>query len=150
MGGDAAHLANDPRVAGRLSRPWLDTLRGSFSSYPRARSSTSWNSVTTLDSAGVDLLAGTDASVPVPSHGGVAHGASVHDELALLVRAGLSPQAALAAATSVPARRFGLGDRGRIAPGLRADLLLVDGDPLDAISHTLDIRAIWRRGVRQS
>ncbi|WP_220451620.1 hypothetical protein [Streptomyces anthocyanicus] len=50
----------------------------------------------------------------------------------------------------MPARRFRPGDRGRIAPGLRAGLLLVDGGPLDAVSHTLDISAIWRRGVRQS
>ncbi|WP_331727825.1 amidohydrolase family protein (plasmid) [Streptomyces coelicoflavus] len=150
MGRTAAHLADDPRVADRLSQPWLDTLRGSFNSYPQGTFQHVLDSVAALHAAGVDLLAGTDASVPVPSHGGVAHGASVHDELALLVRAGLSPRAALAAATSVPARRFGLGDRGRIAPGLRADLLLVDGDPLDAISHTLDISAIWRRGVRQS
>ncbi|WP_399896347.1 amidohydrolase family protein [Streptomyces sp. BBFR51] len=150
MGRDAAHLADDPRVAGRLSQPWLDTLRGTFNSYPQGTFQHVLDSVAALHAAGVDILAGTDASVPVPSHGGVAHGASVHHELTLLVRAGLSPQAALAAATSVPARRFDLSDRGRIAPGLRADLLLVDGNPLDAISHTLDISAIWRRGVRQS
>ena len=52
------------------------------------------------------------------------HGASMHDELALLVRAGLSPQAALRAATADPADVFGLDDRGRIAAGKRADLVL--------------------------
>jgi dihydroorotase-like cyclic amidohydrolase len=65
--------------------------------------------------------------VPVPFLGGVAHGAGVHSEPRYLVQAGLSPAAALRAAT--PARRFSLDDRGRIAEGLRADLLLVDGDP---------------------
>jgi imidazolonepropionase-like amidohydrolase len=56
--------------------------------------------------------------------------------------------AALAAATSVPARTFGLADRGRIAPGLRADLLLVDGDPCADITATRNITEIWRNGTR--
>jgi hypothetical protein len=54
---------------------------------------------------------------------------------------------ALRAATSTPARRFGLADRGRILEGLRADLLLVDGDPTWHISDTLDLRQVWRRGT---
>ncbi|HEU5432653.1 MAG TPA: CIA30 family protein, partial [Thermomicrobiales bacterium] len=54
---------------------------------------------------------------------------------------------ALAAATSVPAARFGLADRGRIAPGLRADLVLVDGDPTTDITKTRSIVAVWKRGV---
>lgn len=54
----------------------------------------------------------------------------------------------LAAATSVPARHFGLTDRGRIAPGLRADLLLVDGDPTRDITATRSVAGVWRRGVR--
>jgi imidazolonepropionase-like amidohydrolase len=63
------------------------------------------------------------------------------------VAAGLTPVQALRAATSTPARRFGLTDRGRIVAGARADLLLVDGDPASTISDTLSIRAVWRRGV---
>ena len=84
----------------------------------------------------------------MPFLGGLAHGASVHHELQHLVQAGLALLQALRAATSNPALRFGLGDRGRIAEGLRADLLLVDGDPATTISDTLNIRAIWRRGAR--
>ena len=99
-----------------------------------------------LHDAGVDLLVGTDASAPLPFLGGVAHGASVHHELQYVVRAGLTPIEALRAATSVTARQFSLNDRGRIAPGLRADLLLVDGHPLADVSATLDIRDVWRRG----
>jgi imidazolonepropionase-like amidohydrolase len=57
---------------------------------------------------------------------------------------------ALAAATSVPARHFGLDDRGRIAPGLRADLVLVDGDPTRDITATSSIVDVWRRGIRQT
>ncbi len=79
-----------------------------------------------------------------------AHGASLYQELQLLVAAGLTPVEALRAATSTPARRFGLTDRGRIAPAARADLLLVDGDPTTNISDTLSIRGVWRRGVHQA
>jgi hypothetical protein len=72
----------------------------------------------------------------------------MHAELARLVDAGLSPEDALRAATSVPAKAFGLADRGRIAPGLRADLVLVDGDPTRDIAATRAIEGIWKGGVR--
>jgi imidazolonepropionase-like amidohydrolase len=94
-----------------------------------------------LIAGGVPILAGTDASMP-----GTTHGASLHRELELLVEAGLTPPEALAAATSVPARAFGLEDRGRIAPGLRADLVLVEGDPSQDILATRRIRGVWQRG----
>ena len=99
-----------------------------------------------LHKAGVDILAGSDVSEPLSILGGLAHGASLHQELQLLVAAGLTPVEALKSATSVPARRFGLTDRGRIVPGARADLLLVKGDPTTSISDMLNIQAIWRRG----
>ncbi|XVQ14027.1 amidohydrolase family protein [Spirillospora sp. CA-255316] len=94
-----------------------------------------------LHAAGVPILAGTDA--PVRAN---ANGVSLLVELGHLVRAGLSPSAALAAATSVPARAFGLADRGRIAPGLRADLVLVDGDPTADITDVRAIAAVWKNG----
>ncbi|GAA3131279.1 hypothetical protein GCM10020255_005080 [Rhodococcus baikonurensis] len=97
-----------------------------------------------LYEAGVDVLAGTDAAaVGVP---GTAHGVSMHGELELLVDCGLSPAAALRAATLLPAKRFGLDDRGRIALGLQADLVLVDGDPTTDVRQTLSIEGVWRRG----
>lgn len=99
--------------------------------------------VASLRRAGVTLLAGSDAPNP-----GTAHGASLHDELQQLVEAGLTPVEALGAATAAPARAFRLADRGRIAPGLRADLLLVDGDPTTDITATRDIVAVWSRGRR--
>src|SRR5262249_26433222 len=73
-------------------------------------------------------------------------GISIHRELELLVAAGLSPRDALKAATAAPARLFGLADRGRIAPGLRADLVLVDGDPTVAIKATRKIIGVWKQG----
>nr|MDQ3071594.1 CIA30 family protein [Acidobacteriota bacterium] len=96
-----------------------------------------------LHAAGVPILAGTDAPNP-----GTSHGASMHRELELLVRAGLSPVHALIAATSAPARAFGLADRGRIAAGMRADLVLVTGNPAEDILATRAIEAVWKGGVR--
>jgi imidazolonepropionase-like amidohydrolase len=94
-----------------------------------------------------NILAGSDVSEPIPNLGGLALGASLHHELQLLIAAGLTPVEALRAATSVPARRFGLMDRGRIKPGDRADILLVDGDPTTNITDTLSIQSVWRRGA---
>lgn len=147
MGITGAELADDPRVASRLDEAWDSTLRSSFNHYPQGDLDAVLSTVKALHDAGVDILVGTDTSVPLPFMGGLAHGASVHHELQYLVRAGLSPAQALTAATATPARRFGLDDRGRIAEGLRADLLLVDGDPTTTISDTLNTRAVWRRGT---
>lgn len=147
MGIPATALASDPRVRSRLDDAWLATLESSYDRYPQGRLDDVLASVRALHEAGVDLLVGTDASFPAPAFGGLAHGASVHHELQLLAEAGLSPLEALRAATSAPARRFGLADRGLIAEGLRADLLLVDGDPTTRITDTLNIRQVWRRGA---
>lgn len=65
------------------------------------------------------------------------------------MEAGFTPVEALQSATSKTARRFGLNDRGRIAEGARADLVLVDGDPTVNISDTLSIREIWQCGTRK-
>lgn len=96
-----------------------------------------------LISENATILAGTDAPIP-----GTVYGASLHEELALYVHLGMASEQALAAATSVPARIFGLKDRGVIKPGMRADLLLVQGDPTTDIQATRNIVAIWKRGVR--
>ena len=148
VGNDASALAADERVKRRLSNKWLDSLSRSVNVYPQGKLEDVFASVIALHKAGVDILAGSDVSEPVPGLGGLAHGVSLHHELQLLVAAGLTPIEALRAATSIPARRFGLNDRGRIVVGARADLLLVDGDPTTNISDTLSIRAVWRRGVQ--
>jgi imidazolonepropionase-like amidohydrolase len=92
---------------------------------------------------GVPLLAGTDSGSP-----GTTHGIGVHDGIALLVEAGMTPVQALAAATSVTAKSFRLERIGRIAKGHRADLLLVNGDPTADPKALRDIAAIWKGGVR--
>jgi len=95
--------------------------------------------------AGVPILAGTDANADSPA--AVSYGDSLHHELELLVGAGLSPADALRAATDLPARYFGLDDRGVIEPGRRADLVLIDGDPLQDIRATRSIRRVWCGGA---
>jgi imidazolonepropionase-like amidohydrolase len=141
-----AGLASDSRVAGRLPLVWMDNLSGDFATFPEGDFDAALAAVRALHVAGVPILAGTDAShLGAP---GMAHGVSLHGELQLLVRAGFTPAEALRAATSVPAETFGLADRGRIAPGTRADLLLVEGDPESKISDTLSIRGVWRTGSR--
>jgi imidazolonepropionase-like amidohydrolase len=150
FGNNAAKLAADKRVSARLSKKWLESLSRSMNVYPQGKLEDAYASIRALHDAGVDILAGSDVSEPIPILGGLAHGASLHHELQLLVAAGLTPIEALRAATSTPARRFGLTDRGRIIPGARADLLLVDGDPLTNISDMLSINTVWRGGVRLS
>ena len=150
FGHPATALAADPRVRSRLSPQWLDALSRSMNVYPQGKLDDAFATVRALRDAGVDLLAGSDVSEPSPTLGGLAHGASLHHELQLLVAAGLTPTEALRTATSTPARRFGLPDRGHITPGALADLLLVDGNPLANISDTLSIHTIWHRGTQLS
>ncbi|KAG9039969.1 hypothetical protein FRB95_004441 [Tulasnella sp. JGI-2019a] len=146
--GRGAEFAKDDRVKSKLDQAWLKTISGTFNTFPSGNFNDNLATVKALHTAGVDILAGTDASVPVPELGGLAHGASVHHELQLLVGAGLTPLEALKAATSVPARRFNLNDRGKIQEGMRADLLLVKGNPAEEIGDSLNIQAVWRRGSR--
>jgi imidazolonepropionase-like amidohydrolase len=94
--------------------------------------------VKTLHAAGVRILAGTDAPMPQ-----VYPGFALQKELELLVEAGLSPADALRSATIWPAEFLGMSDSiGSIATGKRADLLLLDGNPLSDISQTQCIRAV--------
>jgi imidazolonepropionase-like amidohydrolase len=141
-------LACDPRVEAKLPSAWLDNLSQTFHTMPQQNFAVALSTVAALHRAGVDVLAGTDAAtLSVP---GVVNGASLHDELRLLVLAGFSPTEALRAATALPADRFGLTDRGRIQAGLRADLVLVDGDACVNIGDTLSVRAVWRQGTRHA
>ncbi len=148
--GHGPRTAADPRFASHLdqaSRMMLTMAGGNFplGAGAHVQATAPAASLRALHDHGVPILAGTDAGTL-----GAAHGASLHRELQLLTEAGLSPAEALTAATAAPAARFGLGDRGRIAPGLTADLLLVNGDPTTDITATAAIHAIWRRGIRHN
>ncbi|HEX5658548.1 MAG TPA: amidohydrolase family protein [Polyangiales bacterium] len=146
MGITGAELADDRRVSERLDQAWQDTLRSSYGHYPHGKLEDVLHALKALHDAGVDVLVGTDASYPLSFLGGIAHGASVHHELQYFVRAGFTPVEALRAATSLTARHFGLNDRGTVAPNMRADLLLVSGDPTTQIGDSLNIQGVWRRG----
>jgi imidazolonepropionase-like amidohydrolase len=139
-----ATLIEDPNLGPYLSITDAGSLKRTFN-FPSGLSMSyrvSEETIRQLKAASVPILAGTDAPNP-----GTVHGASMHREMELLVKAGLKPAEALAAATSVPAKQFRLNDRGRIAEGLRADLLLVKGDPTVDIKATRNIARIWKGGV---
>ena len=90
----------------------------------------------------VGVLAGSDAS----DEPFVYAGASLPDELALLVAAGLTPLQALRASTLNPAEFLGRDDGGTVAPGNLADLVLLDADPLVNITNTQRTRAVVLNG----
>jgi imidazolonepropionase-like amidohydrolase len=93
--------------------------------------------------AGVPILVGTDAPEPQ-----VTPGFSLHDELELLVQAGMPPAAALTAATMNNAAVLRQADRlGSIAAGKLADMVLIDANPLDDIRNTRKISLVIRSGV---
>jgi imidazolonepropionase-like amidohydrolase len=95
-----------------------------------------------MQAAGVRLLAGTDT--PIPS---IVPGFSLHDELYEMTASGLTPYQALRTATANPAEFLGEMDRaGTIAVGKRADLLLVEGNPLEDIRRTTRINGVMVRG----
>lgn len=114
--------AEDPKLAPQL--PKMDLL------VRRAKES------------GVSILAGTDTGDP-----GTTPGVTLHEELALLVSAGLTPMEALRAATAEPAiflhREHSLGT---LKPGMVADIVLLDANPLDDIRNTRRLSAVWTRG----
>lgn len=97
--------------------------------------------VKVLHDAGVPVALGTDAGMT-----GTPHGVSTLHEMELLVRAGLTPAEALVAGTANAARALGLDDRGVIAPGKRADLVLIDGQPWRDVSETRKTYAVFIDG----
>jgi imidazolonepropionase-like amidohydrolase len=103
-----------------------------------AHVATALSNAAALSAAGVDVLAGTDSAV---------HGLAIHRDLELAVDSGMAPEAVLAGVTSKAADAYRLNDRGRIAPGQRADLLLLAGDPTADIKATRRIQRIWKQGV---
>jgi hypothetical protein len=137
-------LAQDPKVTQFLAPANVAALQGSFN-FKQAKPKLEYaeETIRLLKAAGVPLLAGTDAPNP-----GTVHGASLHREMEMLAHAGLTPIEALTAATSAPEKAFHLTDRGEIAAGRRADLVMVKGDPARDITATRDIVAVWKNGER--
>jgi imidazolonepropionase-like amidohydrolase len=98
--------------------------------------------VRTMHRAGVKFMPGTDTSDPY-----IFPGFSVHDELALFVRAGMTPLEALRTATWNPAEYLGITDSaGSVAVGKVADLVFLDANPIEEIRNTQRIWAVVVRG----
>jgi len=133
----------DPYLQPYIDAQWRSMLEVPADASRNHLCSATADAMRQLIAAHVPLLAGTDSPVP-----GNTYGASVHVELRLLVDAGLTSSQALAAATSLPAKVFGLSDRGYVRQNTRADLVLVQGDPTQDIASTRHIVSVWKRGVR--
>jgi imidazolonepropionase-like amidohydrolase len=139
----ASQLCGDADLSPFLTAANVRLLRETFPRLPKSQVSlkAAMESVRRMHRAGVPILAGSDAPNP-----GAVHGCSLHRELVNLVAAGLTPVEALQGATSVPAETFSLKNRGRIAAGYRADLLLVSGDPTKHVTDTRKIVGVWKAG----
>ncbi|KAF3059198.1 hypothetical protein GL218_04333 [Daldinia childiae] len=135
----------DPRAHKHLSDQSKKNLHRCMAlSDSAAKVAYAYQSVRELKAAGIDIVLGSDSAGP--AHG-TAFGLTAHQELAVLVKeCGFTPKEALSAGTALVAKRLRLNDRGRIAKGLRADLVLVEGNPLEDIDHTLNIRGVWKKG----
>jgi imidazolonepropionase-like amidohydrolase len=147
---DGRALLEDPRLAPFIpadQRPALTRAPSPERSYLCKGTN---DALHQLVAAHVPILVGTDTMPPgqVGAFAVTGYGATLHAELKLLVDQGMNAVEALTAATAAPARAFGLTDRGQIRPGMRADLLLVDGNPTQDILATRNVVDVWTRGVR--
>lgn len=119
---------------------------------PRSSIENAYKATRSLYKAGVPIVVGSDAA----GKGiGTSYRLGVHMELFLLVsEIGMSPAEALRCATSIPAKRFGLLDRGVIQKGRKADLILIGCDisivMVDKRPQCLPIKAVWRDRVSSS
>jgi hypothetical protein len=150
---DPAHMFDPPdRATGELSyplSPWEHHLPMAGQRYveegQRKKAEQSalrlWRINQTIFSAFPHYLAASGAPVE-----GSMPGISMHTELEMLVRLGLSPREALAAATNNYSLQFGWNELGLIAPGRRADILIVDGDPTENIWNARRISGLIMDG----
>jgi imidazolonepropionase-like amidohydrolase len=141
----------DPATRAKLERVIPESRRGraiayfSSGSVERERATMEEN-VRRLHAAGIPIAMGTDAGNP-----GTAHGPSVYREMEALRRAGLSPDDVLASSTIVAARAMGLADEtGSLVAGKRADLVVLDADPLADVANYRRVRLVMRNGALHS
>lgn len=106
--------------------------------------------VANMHAAGVPIAVGTDSVGSLPGVINYPFGRSLHCELQNLVDAGFGNAEAIQAATAGAAKLYRLYDRGSISTGMRADLLLLNSNPIENITNTLDINAAWVGGIQIS
>ncbi|KAH7014224.1 putative hydrolase [Microdochium trichocladiopsis] len=147
-----AEMVSQMAIQNQISVPTLTIMKAIASSSghtitPGTNFSVALETVRRFHEAHIPVLAGSDANQQPGLVAMVPFGSSLHGELQLLVDAGLEPVQALRAATSRAAHYWDLRDRGVIAPGKRADLVLVHGDPTVDISATRNLARVWLGGV---
>ena len=125
------------RAADSFSRRAADAAERAARSYEQME-----RSLARLHAAGASLVLGSDSGVQ--DH---FYGFSAHRELELMVAAGLSPMDAIVTATSRSADRLGLDDSGRLAPGSRADFIVLDASPMDDVTNTRRIADVYLGGT---
>jgi imidazolonepropionase-like amidohydrolase len=145
-------LGNDPRlkyVPRKVLQFWEQGRREQFDHHNAADFAERTESVRRfleivgkMNATGVPIMAGTDAAAP-----NVFPGSALHEDLAYLVEAGLSPLQALQSATTKPAEFLHRdAEQGTVEIGKRADFVLLDANPLDDIRNTQRIRAVVLNG----
>lgn len=140
---DGERLLGRPQLSPFLSNQQKQQLKSAFPNFgvPSVGFQKALDSVKRLSDAGVLILAGTDAPNP-----GTSHGVSLHGELLLLVKAGLTNEQAIHAATGAARKVFPLAHRGKLKVGAAASMLLIDGNPFENITDTENISHIWKNG----
>jgi imidazolonepropionase-like amidohydrolase len=137
--------ALQPALAAELhDADWRTKTLGNQKQVETAKASVATNkrNLKTLFDAGVNIGFGTDSGATALRIPGFAE----HRELELMVDAGLTPLQAINLATANAAALLHLEDRGVLAAGKLADLIVVDGNPAAQIKDTRNIEAVWRRG----
>ncbi|MQA91823.1 MAG: amidohydrolase family protein [Gemmatimonas sp.] len=139
--------AEDPFLTETLSPAAARQLGESFAPrppFPESRERDLREAFQRLLDHDVHIVLGTDAGA-VPKH---FFGYSSHLELEIFVRLGMTPMQAIVAATSRPAEHLGLTAHGKIAPGMRADFVVLEANPLEDIRNTRRIEDVYLRGER--
>jgi imidazolonepropionase-like amidohydrolase len=143
-----SRVTDDPRlkyIPSSIQKEWSEYAKQNASPTPLDRVFERHLAIAdAMHRAGIQILAGTDTAWRVPF---TYAGFSLHDELALLVRAGLTPAEALQSATIDPARFLGIEkDLGAVEKGKIANLVLLNADPLDDIHNTTKISEVFLAG----
>ena len=126
-------------LSGTVPAQQLEVMQARSTDRPAAQESfgIQARNLARLNQAGVRIGFGTDGSAPW----------AVHQEMADMVRAGMTPADVIVAATGSSAELLRMSDLGTVAPGKSADFIVLDANPLDDITNTRQIAAVYLRGI---